>query len=81
MTQCVGARRPHMAMGTTSPDAVDISAEAPSHYTLSKDIIFIIERWQGEQQQQEQLRLSGPPSSPRTSHDYCFWSARLGSWE
>ena len=45
MTQCVGARRPHMAMGTTSPDAVDISAaeEALSDYTTAvKDTDTII---------------------------------------
>ena len=46
MTQWVGARRPHMAMGTTSPDAVDISAaeEALSDYTTAdtKDTDTII---------------------------------------
>ena len=44
MTQWVGARRPHMAMGTTSPDAVDISAaeEALSDYTKDTDTIIII---------------------------------------
>ena len=44
MTQWVGARRPHMAMGTTSPDAVDISAEeALSDYTTAvKDTNTII---------------------------------------
>ena len=51
MTQWVGARRPHMAMGTTSPDVVDIS-EPLSNYTSTKDtiIIIIISRWQGQQQ-------------------------------
>ena len=52
--QCVGARRPHMAMGTTSPDVVDISG-AVSIYTTTKEDISMEEMASKGQQEQQQL--------------------------
>ena len=48
----MGARRPHMAMGTTSPDVVDIS-EAASVYTATTEEDISMEEMASKGQQQQ----------------------------